>query len=304
MKIHTINFYNKPGYHSSPNVSKAELYENNNAQGYNVNFSGSGAKESSEAAAKVLKKYIKPSAKKISDEEILNRIKDDIIKKTGKAPKEPKYGEYGDYPQYSENLGHSLWGRFISTDHFDKNLFSFNHNPSWAQAFMALFIAGGLRPATNMAMSSKEDRGDAMYAASHAIASALIGYIVSSIVLKPFEQAFKEINANPEKYLKGKEYMLKVSKLGSRTLETSAIWKNISQICKMSFDTFLLGIPKAMLTIALIPPILKYVFGMEKKSKKQPSADATVKVNNNNTNVSKSNPIFQMSMKNFLGGNK
>ena len=29
-----------------------------------------------------------------------------------------------------------------------------------------------------------------------------------------------------------------------------------------------MGIPKAMMTIALIPPILKYVFGMEKKSSK------------------------------------
>lgn len=33
-------------------------------------------------------------------------------------------------------------------------------------------------------------------------------------------------------------------------------------------DSIVLGIPKAMLTIALIPPILKYVFHMEKGKKK------------------------------------
>jgi hypothetical protein len=34
-------------------------------------------------------------------------------------------------------------------------------------------------------------------------------------------------------------------------------------------DTLVLGIPKAMLTIALIPPILKHVFGLEKGKKKE-----------------------------------
>ena len=30
---------------------------------------------------------------------------------------------------------------------------------------------------------------------------------------------------------------------------------------------WVIGVPRAMLTIALIPPILKYVFGLEKKKK-------------------------------------
>ena len=34
-------------------------------------------------------------------------------------------------------------------------------------------------------------------------------------------------------------------------------------------DTIVMGIPKALMTIALIPPILKYVFGLEKHSNKQ-----------------------------------
>ena len=35
----------------------------------------------------------------------------------------------------------------------------------------------------------------------------------------------------------------------------------------MAPDVFVFGIVKAMLTVALIPPILKYVFGIEKKAK-------------------------------------
>ena len=36
---------------------------------------------------------------------------------------------------------------------------------------------------------------------------------------------------------------------------------------KMGPD-ILIGIPRSIITIALIPPILKYVFGIEKKPKK------------------------------------
>ena len=38
----------------------------------------------------------------------------------------------------------------------------------------------------------------------------------------------------------------------------------------MAPDTFVFGILKAMLTVALIPPILKHVFGLEKGKSKQP----------------------------------
>ena len=40
----------------------------------------------------------------------------------------------------------------------------------------------------------------------------------------------------------------------------------------MAPDVFVFGILKAMLTVALIPPILKYVFGPEKGKSKQPPA--------------------------------
>ena len=36
---------------------------------------------------------------------------------------------------------------------------------------------------------------------------------------------------------------------------------------------WVIGVPRAMLTIALIPPILKYVFGLEKKKKSAPQQE-------------------------------
>ena len=88
----------------------------------------------------------------------------------------------------------------------------------------------------------------------------------------PFDKAFKKIKENPENYLKGLEETFGVKEIGRRKLEKSKAYKNISKFAQMFPDTIVMGIPKALLTIALIPPILKYVFGIEKKSanKKQP----------------------------------
>ena len=86
--------------------------------------------------------------------------------------------------------------------------------------------------------------------------------------MAPLGAAFKKIKENPEKYLKGLEDVLGVEKIGPRKLEKSMPYKKLSKIAQFIPDTLVLGIPKAMLTIALIPPILKYVFHMEKGKKK------------------------------------
>lgn len=285
MKIHSIQYDTslKQGYHSGNEnpvgIEKkynAGLREKNN-RGYSVAFSGSGAsKQTSEAAVKVLEQ-LKPFVKNISKDKFKFKpeigedlfLADDyvieILKK--RKPKNYKYGEYGKYPKYKENLNKTLWGKLLISDKTQKVGEYFDAKPSVGQALAALFIAGGLRPITNIAMAGKDDKEDSMYAASHAIASAVIGYAVTSLIMSPFDEAFKQITKKAERHLKGKEKLLNISKIGPRRVETSPIWKNISQVCKMSLDTFILGVPKALLTIALIPPILKYVFGMEKKSK-------------------------------------
>lgn len=87
--------------------------------------------------------------------------------------------------------------------------------------------------------------------------------------MAPFSAAFKKIKENPKKYLQGLENILGVEKIGPRKLEKSIAYKKLSKIAQFIPDTLVLGIPKAMLTIALIPPILKYVFHMEKVKKLQ-----------------------------------
>ncbi|MBQ8168891.1 hypothetical protein IJZ97_05700 [bacterium] len=253
----------------------AGLCEENN-RGYSVAFSGSGAsKKTSEAAAKVFKWALNPKGKKVDLTDLKISIEDvtkEGLKKSRlQDPKKYKYGaEYGEYPEYSKDLKDTFGGKALVAIG-EKLADFFCDKTSVAQALMALFVAGGLRPATNIAMSTKEDRVDSMHAAAHAISSAVIGYTVSSLVLKPFDDAFKSIGNDVKTHLAGKEKLLKVPKIGPRVLETSPRWGVVSAFCKQSFDSFILGVPKAMLTIALIPPILKYVFGIEKGAKKAPA---------------------------------
>ncbi len=167
------------------------------------------------------------------------------------------------------NLGNKFGDKIFRAEKFQKLLNVFEEKTVVAQALVALVVAGVFRPATNMAMAGKKDREDSMYAAAHAISSAVIGFVVSSIVMAPFDAAFKKIKANPKEYLSGLENLFGVKEIGRRKLEKSTPYKKISKMAQMIPDSIVLGIPKAMLTIALIPPILKYVFGWEKKANKQ-----------------------------------
>lgn len=175
-----------------------------------------------------------------------------------------------------ENLGEKWSDKLFRKKWFRNFVEIFENKTVVAQSLVALGVAGVLRPATNMAMAGKDDREDAMYAASHAIASAVIGFVVSSIVMAPFDKAFRKFKDNPKKYLDGLENILGVKEIGKRKLEKSNAYKNITKVAQMIPDTIVMGIPKALMTIALIPPILKYVFGIEKhSSKKQPKIDTT-----------------------------
>lgn len=192
-----------------------------------------------------------------------------------------------------ENLGHGVFDKIGNSKKFQKLLNIFEEKTIVAQALVALVVAGIMRPITNLAMAGKDDKDDAKYAASHAIASAVIGFLVSYTVMLPFDKAFKNIKENPQKYLQGLEKVLGVPEIGKRKLAKSQAYKNISKVAQMIPDSIVMGIPKAMLTIALIPPILKYVFGMEKHKKTQTE----------NTNAAyMQNFIDKPAFKSFMGG--
>ena len=209
-----------------------------------------------------------------------------------------------------------------------------------AQNLVALFLAAGLRPLAIMSLpGQKKDKDDKIYASGHSIASGLIGFAFSSIVMYPLGRAVektkgavKDANAAIElmkdssKLTKEqmeaidslkKKYKLnnildienvKIFKKLKETynlntlgdLEHSKAFKNVTKILDMAPDVFIFGVLKAMLTVALIPPILKYVFGIEKK--KAPQTPKPEVSSNNTTTPPPAIP--KPEIEKFAGGLK
>ena len=148
-----------------------------------------------------------------------------------------------------------------------------------AQNLVALILASCFRPIAIMTLpGDKKDKKDKQYASAHSIASGLIGFGFSSIIMYPLGRAVKKVkdavktaknqkfDLLPEKTINKFKEIYKVKNL--KDLEKSKAFQNTTKLLDMAPDVFVFGIAKACLTIALIPPILKY-FGWEKSKPKQ-----------------------------------
>ena len=199
--------------------------------------------------------------------------------------------------------------------------YSNEHNVA-TSALIALGLAGVMRPATIMTLPGKKDKEDKIYASGHSMASAILGFVASVIVTSPLDGAVKKLfagngtlkdsNGNPKEYSKKlaelarQEKELLAQGADKRDKATGKIineaaretWKAVKshraslETLSKNIPDWIIAVPRSILTIALIPPILKYVFGVEKK--KKPEAQAPV---NNNQQQTPMNfikkPIFQ-----------
>lgn len=120
-------------------------------------------------------------------------------------------------------------------------------------AGFALFLTCILRPASIMVLPSKKNQDDQKYASAHSIGSGIIGFAISNILFTPISNAIKKIKDHPEDFIKEKSYL--------KTKESFDIAKKYID----RLPDIVGSVPKGILTIALIPPILKYIFGWEKK---------------------------------------
>lgn len=143
-------------------------------------------------------------------------------------------------------------------------------------ALFALILTGIFRPATIMALpGSKKNADDKKYAAAHSIASGVIAYGISLIISQPLAKAIEKLEENKGKYFTGEN--LKYFESG-RVFNASKQYVNI-------LHEAVLAPPRAAITIALIPVILKYLFGWEKK--KHASKPINVQTNYNHNNNDK-----------------
>ena len=187
----------------------------------------------------------------------------------------------------------TFFDKILASNWFGKlSKYAEEHNIS-ASALIALVLAGVMRPATILSLPGKEDKEDKIYAAGHAIASGIIGFAVSTAVTSPFDESIRKIF--DEKKFRGKKFkdlddkiaeLTKQKNAGTITAEAKETLKSLTKRRETfkrlvkNIPDWVIGVPRAILTIALIPPILKYVFGVEKKKKTSPAENKDMNTNN------------------------
>lgn len=123
-----------------------------------------------------------------------------------------------------------------------------------------------LRP-TAIQMAPSVEKENKKYAGVNSIASGIARFLTVEAIALPIENAIKNIDKNPDKFLK-KETVNNL-KNGAKSLVESKDYKFATQVLKLGVN-FVTAIPKSMLTIALIPIIMdKFI---NKKNKNLPNA--------------------------------
>lgn len=130
-------------------------------------------------------------------------------------------------------------------------------------AATTLAMAAGVRPiAINLTPNVKKENKE--YATTNSIASGLIKFALVEAVAIPVENAVKQIDKAPEKFLSSKT--IKTLQGNAKTLAESKNYKFATQVLKLGTG-LLTAIPKAMLTVALIPVIMDKLFPKKKEER-------------------------------------
>ncbi|MBD5401285.1 hypothetical protein HDR58_00580 [bacterium] len=129
------------------------------------------------------------------------------------------------------------------------------HGTSFS-AGTSLLLSLTLRPISIFSTPDTE-KENKQYAAANSICSGLIKFGMVEAIALPIEYAVKNIDKNPEKFLK--KSAINNFRNGAETLANSRSYKLLTQMLKLSTG-FFTAIPKSILTIALIPILMDKLF--------------------------------------------
>ena len=147
--------------------------------------------------------------------------------------------------------------RILKNKHVLKGLEKISEHGTTFAAGTSLFMSLTIRPLAIFATPDTE-KENKQYAAANSICSGLIKFGMVEAIALPIELAVKNIDKNPEKFLKSQTIK---NLANGKELANSRSYKLLTQILKLS-SGFITAIPKSMLTIALIPLIMDKLFGV------------------------------------------
>ena len=134
--------------------------------------------------------------------------------------------------------------------------------------FSAATIFGcsvGVRP-LSIWMTPHVDKENKKVLCAKSIASSFAGYLMMFGISKPVANSIKKIDKNPEKYLSSKT--VQNLKEESKTLQYSKAYIFATQMFKLGLGVAT-AVPKALLTVAGLPVVMKKVFPQEQEKHQQ-----------------------------------
>ena len=134
--------------------------------------------------------------------------------------------------------------------------------------FSAATIFGcsvGVRP-LSIWMTPHVDKENKKVLCAKSIASSFAGYLMMLGISKPVANSIKKIDKNPEKYLSSKT--VQNLKEESKTLQYSKAYIFATQMFKLGLGVAT-AVPKALLTVAGLPVVMKKVFPQEQEKHQQ-----------------------------------
>lgn len=180
----------------------------------------------------------------------------------------------------------------LCTNKWFKNmLIEANENPVLFGAGVALVLTCVFRPLSIILFpGSNKNSDDKKYAAAHSIASGVIGFGLAFVLVAPINAAIDKIKNKTSDYIKKNTDLF---------LKDKKKLLNTSETCLKQIPDIVFAPPKAILTIAILAPILKNVFGLTKKKK----ANSESAIPNYSMLNFKSTSLPQRnSMQSFMGG--
>ena len=134
--------------------------------------------------------------------------------------------------------------------------------------FSAATIFGcsvGVRP-LSIWMTPHVDKENKKVLCAKSIASSLAGYLMMFGISKPVANSIKKIDKNPQKYLSSKT--IQNLKEKNETLQYSKTYTFATQMFKLGLGV-VTAIPKALLTVAGLPVIMKKAFPHKQETNRQ-----------------------------------
>lgn len=134
--------------------------------------------------------------------------------------------------------------------------------------FSAATIFGcsvGVRP-LSIWMTPHVDKENKKVLCAKSIASSLAGYLMMFGISKPVANSIKKIDKNPEKYLSSKT--IQNLKEKNETLQYSKTYTFATQMFKLGLGV-VTAVPKALLTVAGLPVIMKKAFPHKQETNRQ-----------------------------------